>query len=168
LQEALAGDAAVVGMDGFHLAQCELDRLGRQTRKGAPDTFDPFGYAALLRRLRHNVEPVVYAPLFRRELEEPIGSCVPVARGVSLVITEGNYLLHDAAGWTSVREQIDEVWFLELPDGVRLERLTLRHQLYGRDPGAARAWATGSDQRNALIVQAGRDRADLIVKVVDE
>ncbi|MFD0175002.1 nucleoside/nucleotide kinase family protein, partial [Streptomyces rochei] len=43
---------AHVPMDGFHLADVELDRLGRRERKGAPDTFDAAGYAALLGRLR--------------------------------------------------------------------------------------------------------------------
>src|SRR5690242_14734252 len=42
---------AHVPMDGFHLADVELERLGRRDRKGAPDTFDPLGYAALLRRM---------------------------------------------------------------------------------------------------------------------
>src|SRR5580692_11225228 len=43
--------AQVVPMDGFHLANVELQRLGRRGRKGAPDTFDSAGYVALLRRL---------------------------------------------------------------------------------------------------------------------
>src|SRR5690606_2471025 len=52
LADALGPRAQVVPMDGFHLANAELARLGRAERKGAPDTFDAAGYAALLRRLR--------------------------------------------------------------------------------------------------------------------
>src|SRR6059058_4362373 len=75
---AALGDAArLVPMDGFHLAQAELVRLGRRERMGAPDTFDAAGYAALLRRL-HGEEPVVYAPEFRREIEEPIAGAIAV------------------------------------------------------------------------------------------
>src|SRR5947207_15332686 len=72
LAAALAERAIVVPMDGFHLANAELARLGRAGRKGAPDTFDAAGYVALLRRLRSQPahEPV-YAPAFRREIEEP-------------------------------------------------------------------------------------------------
>lgn len=165
LAQALAGAAVVVGMDGFHLAQSELARLARQARKGAPDTFDAFGYAALLRRLRENADPVVYAPAFRRDLDEPVGSCIPVGRDMPLVITEGNYLLLDAPGWTLARQQLDEVWYLDLPDDIRLDYLTRRHQSFGKDPGAARAWATGTDQSNALIVRTSRDAADLIVRL---
>jgi pantothenate kinase len=164
LTAALGDTAALVGMDGFHLAQQELVRLGRAERKGAPDTFDSFGYAALLQRLRAAAEPLVYAPLFRRDLEEPIANAVPVARAVSLVVTEGNYLLLDTDGWGDARRQLDEVWFLDLPDDVRLDRLIRRHEAFGKDPAAARAWAMGTDQRNADLVERGRARADLVVR----
>src|SRR3954467_11099728 len=61
----------VVPMDGFHLAQAELVRLGRGRRMGGLDTFDAAGFVALLGRLRGE-EPVVYAPALRGEIEEPI------------------------------------------------------------------------------------------------
>ena len=165
LVSRLAGRAVVVGMDGFHLAQAELERLGRTDRKGAPDTFDPYGYAALLRRLRVNGEPVVYAPLFRRELEEPIANSVAVPRQVACVITEGNYLLLAEEGWPMVREQLDEVWYLDLPGELRQHRLTGRRIDFGYTPEEARRWTTGSDERNAETVTATRGRADLVVEV---
>lgn len=168
LATAFADSVAIVGMDGFHLAQRELQRLGREQRKGAPDTFDSFGYAALLRRLRENNDPVVYAPLFRRDLEEPVGGCVAVEKAIDLVITEGNYLLLEAAGWQEARRQLDAVWFLDLPDVTRLDRLIGRHERFGRDPLGARDWATGTDEANALVVLAGRDHADLVVRLVDD
>jgi pantothenate kinase len=40
--------AAHVPMDGFHLADVQLERLGVRDRKGAPETFDADGYAHLL------------------------------------------------------------------------------------------------------------------------
>ncbi|MFB9994724.1 transposase [Deinococcus oregonensis] len=85
--------AAVVPMDGFHLANQELGRLGRRNRKGAPDTFDPEGYAALLERLRQPAGQTIYAPVFDWALEEPIGSALPVFAETPLIITEGNSLL---------------------------------------------------------------------------
>jgi pantothenate kinase len=167
LHQQLGDAAVVVGMDGFHLAQAELNRLGREGRKGAPDTFDSFGYAELLRRLHDNVDAVVYAPAFRRDLEEPIGSCVPVSRDVPLVITEGNYLLLEGDGWTRARHHIDEVWYVDRPDEIRLNRLILRHQQFGKDPAAARTWAMEIDQANARLVQARRDTADLTFTLID-
>ncbi|HEU4424275.1 MAG TPA: nucleoside/nucleotide kinase family protein, partial [Pilimelia sp.] len=121
---------------------------------------------ALLRRLRAGRPGVVYAPEFRREIEEPIAGAIPVPPEVPLVVTEGNYLLTTAGPWAQVRELLDEVWFLELDEGVRLERLTARHMAYGRDRATAAARARGTDQRNAGLIAATRDRADLVVRLV--
>ena len=150
-------------MDGFHLANSELVRLGRRDRKGAPDTFDAAGYVALLRRLRDPSEEVVYAPAFRREIEEPVAGAIPVVREVRLVVTEGNYLLVDEPPWSAVRELIDEAWYLDLSDEVRIERLIARHLAYGKSRSQARAWVLRSDERNAELVARTRAQADLVV-----
>jgi pantothenate kinase len=160
LTEALAPDAVLVPMDGFHLAASELRRLGSHDRKGAPHTFDAAGYVALLRRLRDNVDDVVYAPQFRREIEEPIAGAIAVPREVPLVVTEGNYLLL----WPHARELLDEVWFVETDEQVRLERLIARHMAYGRTRAEAEGRAYGSDQRNAELIAGTRDDADLVVR----
>ena len=163
LAAALGRRAVVVPMDGFHLAQAELDRLCRADRKGAPDTFDAAGYVALLRRLRAATEPVVYAPRFHREIEEPIAGAIPVPRSVPLVITEGNYLLLDDPPWDEVRPLLDDAWYLDADEEPRLAALIRRHERYGRSPEAARRFARGSDQRNAERVAAVRGRADLVL-----
>ncbi|HEX4226936.1 MAG TPA: nucleoside/nucleotide kinase family protein [Pseudonocardiaceae bacterium] len=163
LVAALDGRAVVVGMDGFHFANTELARLGRIERKGAPDTFDAAGYVALLRRLRAAGPDVVYAPEFRREIEEPIGSAVPVPAEVPLVVTEGNYLLLDIPPWDEVRPLLDEIWFLQPPEDERLRRLVARHQAYGRSLAVANERALGSDQRNADAVADTMARADRII-----
>jgi len=157
--------AAHVPMDGFHLADVELDRLGRRDRKGAPDTFDAAGYAALLRRLREETDEIVYAPGFERVLEQPIAGAIPVEPGIRLVVTEGNYLLLDAGSWKRVRAALDEVWFCELDEPERIRRLVARHEEFGKDHETAAAWVLGPDQRNADLVATTRDRADLVVPV---
>ncbi|MFB9235705.1 nucleoside/nucleotide kinase family protein [Plantactinospora siamensis] len=154
---------AHVPMDGFHLADVELDRLGRRARKGAPDTFDALGYAALLRRLRTAGDGTVYAPSFERDLEQPLAGAIPVPRSARLIISEGNYLLLDEPPWTGLRDLFDEVWYVDLEPGERLRRLVDRHVRFGKTPAAARAWATGTDERNAALITATRDRADLVV-----
>ena len=159
--------AALVAMDGFHLANSVLERLGRRERKGAPDTFDVDGYVDLLRRLRAaSAAAVVFAPEYRREVGESIGSAVEVAPAVPLVLTEGNYLLLETGAWAGVRGLLDEVWFLEVDDAVRLGRLVHRHEQFGKSPAAARSWARGSDQRNADVIAVTRARADLVVRLV--
>lgn len=160
----LPGRAVLVGMDGFHLAQRELARLGRAERKGAPDTFDAAGYVHLLERLRNPGPEIVYAPEFRREIEEPIACAVPVHPDLPLVVTEGNYLLLADSPWDRVRPTLDEVWFLEPDEDVRIARLIARHEAYGRSPEQAEQRALGSDQANALLVNATVGRADLVVE----
>lgn len=153
----------VVPMDGFHLADAELRRIGRHERKGAPDTFDGAGFAALLRRIRDETDGTVYAPIFRREIEDPIAGAVPVPPETRLVITEGNYLLVPDGVWGGVRGLLDEVWYLDLDEEERLRRLIARHMAYGRDEAAARARSLGSDQANAELIATTKGRADLIV-----
>lgn len=163
LVDALGSAAVLVPMDGFHLAEAELHRLGRHDRKGAPDTFDADGFVALLRRLRESRDPAVYAPTFRRDLEEAIAGAICVPSDVPLVITEGNYLLSPDGAWAAVRGLLDEVWYLEPADDDRLDRLVRRHMEFGRDLDAANARARGNDQRNAEIIAATKAWADLIV-----
>ncbi|THF69727.1 nucleoside/nucleotide kinase family protein [Deinococcus sp. Arct2-2] len=168
LLEQLGQAAAVVPMDGFHLANQELARLGRRERKGAPDTFDAEGYAALLERLRQPKGHTIYAPVFDRSLEESIGSALPVLAETPLIVTEGNYLLLNEGGWPRVRAAIDAVWYLEVPDNLRLERLVRRHEVFGRSPEEAGRWVEQVDQRNAEVIGDTRDRADLIIQLVAE
>lgn len=172
LVQALGPLAVAVPMDGFHLAQAELDRLGRADRKGAPDTFDAAGYVALLRRLRTPVAgETVYAPDFRRAIEEPVAGAIAIAPEVPLVITEGNYLLMDAQDapgmhWPAVRGLLDEAWYVDLDDGLRVERLLRRHEAHGRSPQAARDWVAQVDEPHARRIAATRGRADWVLRWV--
>ncbi|MFC4146022.1 nucleoside/nucleotide kinase family protein [Micromonospora mangrovi] len=159
--------ARLVPMDGFHLAGPELARLGRDGRKGAPDTFDVNGFVSLLRRLRRLEPTSVWAPAFRRDLEEPIAGSIEVPPEVRLVVTEGNYLLLDDEPWEEVRSLLHEAWFVDLAAELRLRRLIARHEAYGKSPEQARAWALGSDETNAALVAGTAGRADLVVRLAD-
>jgi pantothenate kinase len=165
LRAELGAAAAYVPLDGFHLAHQLLVENGLAERKGAPDTFDAAGYVALLRRLRDPAEGVVYAPRFDRDIEDSIANAIPVPPDVPLVITEGNYLLLRSGPWAQVAGLLDEVWYIELAEDTRLRRLIGRHMEFGRDSAEARDRATGSDQRNAVLIEAGRDYASLVVSV---
>jgi pantothenate kinase len=163
LHQVFADVSQVVPMDGFHLANVELQRLGRSGRKGAPDTFDAAGYAALLRRLRaQRPDEIVYAPEFRREIEEPIAGAIAVLPQTQLVITEGNYLLLDQGPWAEVGALLDDVWYVEVDDGLRTTRLTQRHEQFGRSPQEATAWVAQTDEPNARLIAATRPHAKLV------
>ncbi|MDG4804834.1 nucleoside/nucleotide kinase family protein [Micromonospora sp. WMMD980] len=159
--------ARLVPMDGFHLASSALARLGRTARKGAPDTFDVNGFVATLRRLRRLEPTSVWAPEFRRDLEEPVAGAIEVPPEVRLVVTEGNYLLLRADPWEEVRSLLHRAWFLDLDAELRVRRLTARHEAYGKSPEQARAWALGSDEENARLVVGTAPHADLVVRLAE-
>jgi len=167
---AAVGGAVLVGMDGFHLAHRVLEERGLVEVKGAPETFDAAGYVALLRRIRGLDEPgqpdgpgAVWAPEFRREIEDAVAGAVAVAPEHRLVVTEGNYLLLDLPPWDGVRGLLDACWYVDLADPDRRTRLRARHERYGRTAEEACERTLGSDERNALLVAGTRDRADLLV-----
>lgn len=162
----LGAGAALVGMDGFHLAQSVLAAHGTTDIKGAPETFDAAGFVAMLTRLRAVPRERVFAPRFERSAEEPIAGAVEVGADTDIVVVEGNYLLLDLPPWSAVRDLTDELWYLHVPEPERRRRLIARHIEFGRTAAAATERATtGSDARNAALVIAGAARADLIISV---
>ena len=164
LADALGPESAlVVPMDGFHLGNAIIDGTPLRQRKGAPDTLDVGGYLSLLQRLARRDEDVVYAPDFRRTIDEPVAASLAVPAALPVIITEGNYLLSDDPRWQEVRAQLDEVWFIDTPHELRLARLVERHMLFGMDRAAAEAWACGPDVANARLIEATRSRADRII-----
>jgi len=165
LVEHLGPELAVaVPLDGYHLANVVLEERGLRHRKGAPETFDGAGYLALLRRLRARDEDVVFAPEFRREIEEPVAGAIPVPQTARLIVTEGNYLLLPDEPWAGVLPLLDEAWSVEPDEDLRVDRLIARHEAFGKSPEAARAWALGTDEANARLIRAARGRAAVVVR----
>jgi pantothenate kinase len=161
----IGDDARLVEMDGFHLAQSKLAELGRQDRKGAIDTFDAAGFLALVRRLRYPDAETIYAPQFRREIDEPVAGALPINPAATLVVVEGNYLLVPERPWEKLRALLDEVWYCDPGEHRRLRNLVARHRRYGKSEDEARRWALGPDQRNAALIAATRPYAHLIVEL---
>lgn len=160
---ATGTEVAHVPMDGFHLADAALDLLGLRDRKGALDTFDPAGYAALLARIAAG--EAVWAPAFERDLEQPIAQAIRVPASARIIISEGNYLLLPASEWKAASSWFDEVWFCQLDDEVRRARLISRHIQFGKTPDQAREWVERLDEANARIVGATAPAADLVIRL---
>jgi pantothenate kinase len=158
------GQVALVPMDGYHLAQSLLESRGLEHRKGAPETFDGAGYVALLRRLRSETTREIFAPVFRRDVNDAIAGAIAVPPETRLIITEGNYLLLDEAPWNEVASLLDETWFVQLERDERLRRLTARHLKFDKDAAIAEWRATGNDERNARLVAAGSQRSTLVIE----
>lgn len=163
---AAVGDRSrLVEMDGFHLSQSRLAELGRLGRKGAIDTFDGEGFLALIRRLQHPGKETIYAPEFRRELEEPVAGALAIDPETTLVVIEGNYLLVPDGPWGKLRALFDEVWYCEPDEDLRIENLVDRHRRHGKSANDARRWALGPDQRNAELIVTTRTLADVIMNL---
>lgn len=160
---ALGPGAAYLPMDGYHLADVELTRQGLRDRKGAPETFDAYGYARLLRDIRADEPHPLYAPNFERTIEQPLAGAIAILPEHRIVVTEGNYLLVDAPQWRAVRGQLDEAWHVLADPTTRAQRLVARHVLFGKTPEAAAAWIASVDDPNAVLIESQRERADRIL-----
>jgi len=155
---------SVVPMDGFHLSNKVLKELGRSDRKGAQDTFDVNGFKTLIERIKlDNVDPIYY-PIFDRSIEESIAAQGVVYPSTRVVIVEGNYLMHDNDGWQEISPLLDQSWYAFLEEDIRISRLISRHIAFGKDPESAKAWAKGSDQVNAELIEAGVGRCDFLIR----
>ncbi|MET0901587.1 MAG: nucleoside/nucleotide kinase family protein [Mycobacterium sp.] len=156
--------AAYVPMDGFHLSNAQLGRLGRRARKGAVDTFDVDGYVALLERIAA-AQGDVYVPGFDRALEEPVAAAHVVPAAARVVITEGNYLGLAVPGWQAVRPLLHRLYYLDCPAALRRERLVARHIAGGRSRAAARAWVDEVDEPNAVLIAGTRAVCDRVFDI---
>ena len=154
---------SLVPMDGYHLSNLQLKKLGRSDRKGAPDTFDVAGYVNLLKRIATEINNDIYFPIFHREIEESIAAEGVVTKETKFVITEGNYLLHNQGGWEEVSPVLTESWYVQVDDTLRLERLVNRHIKYGKDPKFAYDWAHGTDERNAQLVEGTKQKSSVLI-----
>ncbi|MFM2035166.1 MAG: hypothetical protein RL459_431 [Pseudomonadota bacterium] len=165
LQALHPEQSQIVPMDGYHLANVELARLGRSGRKGAPDTVDSYGYVSLLKRLRQQApDETVYAPEFRREIEEPIAGAIPIFAHAKLLIAEGNYLALDQGGWSHVAALLDEIWYVQVDPALRLERLVARHMQFGRSRQSAEDWVQSTDEPNARLIESTLGRVNFKVQ----
>ena len=163
IEELRPGTAAYLPMDGFHLANSTLDRLGLRDRKGSLETFDGWGFLALLDRLRAETGHTVYAPSFRRAVDEGVAGEIAVGPTARIVVVEGNYLLAEREPWSLVRSRLDAAWYCSTPGAAREARLIDRHVRHGRTVEAATAWAREVDGVNAALVEATAVRADLVL-----
>jgi fructokinase len=142
--------AGLLAMDGFHLDNSILERRGLLTRKGAPETFDLDGFAALLERV-HRGDPVI-APTFDRRLDKSIAGVFEIGAETSVIVVEGNYLLLDEPGWRDLRRFWDDVVFLDVPEDVLEARLLKRWRDHGLSEHDARTRAEGNDLPNATRI----------------
>lgn len=163
IKDHFGPEAAILPMDGFHLANNVLDALDRRQRKGAEDTFDSAGFATLVQRVaQQGADQTVYAPDFDREVDAAIAGAIAIAPSCRLVIVEGNYLLCDGH-WQAARRNMHHVWYVDVDDAARNMWLAARHVSFGRSQSEAEAWITQTDAPNARFIESFKSRADWVI-----
>ncbi len=155
----------ILSQDGYHLSNLQLETLGRSNFKGAPDTFDSEGFAKILLRVKSELTNNIYFPIFHREIEESIAAEGLITEKTNVILVEGNYLLFETYGWGEVAKHLDEIWYLQVDDDLRLSRLVARHIEFGKNPQVAAEWAQGSDEANARLIEKVREKADAFLFV---
>lgn len=157
------GRAAVVPMDGFHLDNAVLQARGRLAHKGAADTFDVGGFAALLDRLRANQEPDIAVPVFDRALEISRAAARMIPSSVDIVVTEGNYLLVSEPPWLDLRARFDLTALVRVGEAELRRRLQARWANYGVPDDEAQRKIDENDLPNGIFVLQNSMAADLVI-----
>jgi len=160
-----ADEVAIIPMDGYHLSNEDLIELGRRDRKGAPDTFDVVGFISLVTKVKNEIARDHTFPIFYREIEASKADEGLVPRNIKVIVIEGNYLFSEEHGWGEVFPLLDQSWFIEIDDEVRMQRLIARHIKYGKSPQEAEEWSRGSDEANAKFIAKTASRAERIIKL---
>ena len=146
------GSAAVLQMDGYHLDDWILVPRGLRPRKGAPETFDVAGFAAILRRLKANTEAEIFVPVFDRSLEIARAGARSIPASVRHLIVEGNYLLLDQDPWRDLAPLFDTTAFISVSLETLRDRLTERWHSHGLTEAEVQAKVSGNDLLNARLV----------------
>lgn len=158
-QEAIS---AVVPMDGFHLDNDTLDKLGMRQRKGSPATFDAAGFVALISELKAASDDVKI-PLFDRTQDAVIPAAQTVTPRQRILLVEGNYLLLNQQPWTQLSSLFDYSVFLNPGIDVLEQRLLQRWLDHGYNVEEARHKAELNDLPNARTVVEQSGKADLVL-----
>jgi fructokinase len=142
--------AHVLPMDGFHLDNRVLDARDLRPRKGAPETFDVAGFAAILQRAADPGE--VIHPVFDRERDCAIAGAGVLPPECRTVVVEGNYLMLRAPGWQDLAELWDISVALDPGIDTLRERLLARWRGLGLVEEDVLAKVDGNDLPNARLI----------------
>ncbi|KIC46224.1 hypothetical protein [Tateyamaria sp. ANG-S1] len=152
------GDPAmVVPMDGFHLDERLLQADGTSNRKGAPHTFDAYGFLRLVCALQSK-DPVIF-PIFDRQREIAIAGVGRVDATCHTVLVEGNYLLLNQPPW----DELHGLWSYSVALHPNLSTLTARLHARWAEHGKpdAQTWIDTNDMPNITTVLSQSAPADI-------
>lgn len=152
LAAAIGPQAALLGMDGFHLDDAVLIEQGRRDHKGAPDTFDADGYVRMIATLRNTPNQSIAIPVFDRSLELSRAAGAVILPEHHIVVTEGNYLLLTEEPWRQLAPLLDLTISISPPIETIEARILDRWRTHGFSDEVARHRLTTNDLPNARYV----------------
>ncbi|MCJ1255550.1 hypothetical protein MMC24_003366 [Lignoscripta atroalba] len=164
--------AAFVPMDGYHLSRAQLSAMPDPTtahaRRGAAFTFDAPSFLRLVRQLREPLLPEsksLYAPSFDHAVKDPVQNDIAIPPSARIIIFEGNYLSLNKGEWKEAAGLMDELWFVEVEEGVARRRLVDRHVRSGvtADREEAEKRVSENDLVNGREIVEGRLEVDEVV-----
>ncbi len=161
IAKAIGAGARVVPMDGFHLDNAVLDRLGLRARKGAPETFDATGFLHLIQRLRAGGDAAI--PVFDRHADLARAGADLVTVADKYLIVEGNYLLLNDTPWTDLAPLFDLTIYIDVAEAELDRRLVDRWHHHGKTAVEARHWIDSNDMPNIRRVTRGSRQADIVI-----
>ena len=157
LSDRLGARAEVLPMDGFHLENDALEKMGLLARKGAPETFDAEGFLSLLQKVR--ASGAVAFPRFDRDADRTVPGAGAIGEDTDIVLVEGNYLLLTTGAWAGLEALFDLTIALEVDRAELQQRLIRRWLDQGLSEQDARARALGNDMVNVDFVTANARKA---------
>lgn len=154
----------ILPMDGYHFDDTYLALKGWRGRKGAPHTFDVGGFAAMLARLKTNIEAEIAVPVFDRELEIARAGARMISKKTRMILVEGNYLLLDMPPWSTLRPYFDLTIMVDVPVETITGRLHARWAGFGYSKAEADEKISQNDLLNVNEVFESSIQADYVLK----
>ena len=163
--KARSRHSRIISMDGFHLENSTLKRLGLFDKKGSPTTFDVPAFIQVMKRLAA-YESDVAIPMFDRKKDITIENASIVSTQDKILIVEGNYLLLNDKQWVELQDIWDETVFINPGMDILKKRLIDRWLSYGMDNESAKNRAFGNDIPNAKNIIENSLPANILIGAV--
>lgn len=154
--------------DGYHYYRHQLaefeDAPEAFRRRGAPFTFDSARFVRDIQRVRDG--DTIRVPLFDHSKKDPVEDDIEIAASTRVVLVEGNYVGLAEEPWAHISVLCDELWVVEVDDGVVRDRLIKRHVDSGVCASVEEATerAMGLDWQNALYVREHTRTPDVVYR----
>ncbi|WP_420414076.1 hypothetical protein [Roseibium sp.] len=152
--------AALLPMDGYHLDNRLLESRGLLARKGAPESFNAFGFCEAVKRLSI-ADRETFHPKFDRQMDLAIANSIAIHPASPIVVVEGNYLLLRHEPWSRLSEIFAATIFVSPSIAALRDRLQQRWMKHGLDPDSASLRVQSNDLPNAEFVVRESQQADL-------